>query len=158
MKEHHYTVDLEWTGNRGDGTLSYQSYGRDYQISASDKASGIAGSSDASFRGDKTRYNPEELLVSSLSSCHMLWYLHLCAVNKVVVISYSDQAEGTMVETNDGGGHFKEVILYPQVIVEDGSMIDKARELHQEAHKLCFIANSCNFPVRHQPHIEAKEE
>ena len=106
------------------------------------------------FRGDKAKYNPEELLVASLSSCYMLSYLHLCAVAGVVVIGYSDTATGTMTETPDHGGHFTEVTLYPAVVVSDESMVDKANALHHEASKLCFIANSCNFPIHHKPTCE----
>ena len=156
MKEHHYTTKLEWTGNQGDGTRGYLAYRRDHIVSAPDKGSVIMCSSDASFRGDKARYNPEELLVASLSSCHMLWYLHLCAVNQVVVIEYTDQAKGRMEEDQDGSGRFKEVTLYPKVTVESESMVEQAKALHKQAHRLCFIANSCNFPVHHQPSIRVK--
>src|SRR5690606_35226706 len=109
------------------------------------------GSSDPSFRGDPTKYNPEELLVASLSAGHMLWYLHLCANSGVVVIDYWDHATGTMVETENGGGRFQQVTLCPNVTVAEPSMVAKANALHHEANQLCFIANSCNFPVYHQP-------
>ena len=151
-KEHHYTTNLIWTGNTGEGTANYRSYNRDHVLSASGKPA-IPGSSDPSFRGNPQRYNPEELLVSSLSSCHMLWYLHLCAVNGVVVVDYKDEAVGTMVETADGGGYFNEVILRPVVTVADGGMSEKARSLHHDANKLCFIANSVKFLVRHEPTV-----
>ncbi len=151
-KKHHYTTKLQWTGNKGTGTSDYKSYQRDHKILVNGKQE-IACSSDPSFRGDPTRYNPEEFLVASLSSCHMLWYLHLCAVNGVVVTGYTDQAEGTMVENPDGGGQFSSVTLYPNVTVESEAMIKKAMELHEEANKRCFISSSCNFPVHHQPEI-----
>jgi organic hydroperoxide reductase OsmC/OhrA len=156
-KEHHYTTSLVWTGNKGEGTAHYRAYDRDHVLSAKGKPE-ISGSSDPAFRGDPSRYNPEELLVASLSSCHMLSYLHLCAVNKVVVVDYRDNAEGTMEETSDGGGHFTVVILRPVVTVTEGGMVEKALELHHAAGRLCFIASSCNFPVRHEPEvrIEAK--
>lgn len=153
MKEHHYKTTVNWTGNTGKGTQSYTAYTRDYSISTEGKPT-IEGSSDPAFRGDKSRYNPEELLLASLSSCHMLWYLHLCSENGVIVTSYIDTAKGTMAETTDGGGQFTEVTLYPVVTVADTSMIDKANELHVKANKLCFIANSCNFPVLH--HAQCK--
>ena len=111
----------------------------------------IPASSDPAFRGNKTRYNPEELLVASLSSCHMLWYLHLCSEAGVVVTDYKDDATGLMEETANGGGHFTEVILKPVVTVTDSSMIEKANALHAKANELCFIANSVNFKVRHHP-------
>jgi organic hydroperoxide reductase OsmC/OhrA len=149
-KEHQYAITTNWTGNTGQGTRSYQTYERNHVISAANKPD-IPGSSDPSFRGDHTRYNPEELLVASLSSCHMLWYLHLCAEAGVVVTEYIDKATGVMIETSDGGGRFQQVTLHPTVTVADASMIDKANALHVPANQKCFIANSCNFPVYHQP-------
>jgi organic hydroperoxide reductase OsmC/OhrA len=149
-KEHHYLTHLQWTGNRGEGTSNYRAYDRDHVVSAGDK-SPIPASSDPSFRGNPERYNPEELLVASLSSCHLLWYLHLCAVNGVVVIAYEDDAAGTMREEENGSGRFSEVILRPVVTVKEEGMREKAMALHHEANKLCFIANSVNFPVRHEP-------
>lgn len=150
MKQHHYTTTIQWTGNNGSGTDHYRNYERSHTISVEGKVA-IAGSSDPSFRGDKTKYNPEELLVASLSSCHMLWYLHLCSEAGVIITDYVDHAVGIMAETVDGGGYFAEVTLHPTVTVKDASMIDKANELHERAHKLCFIANSVRFPVKHQP-------
>ncbi|PWV48271.1 OsmC family protein [Chitinophaga sp. S165] len=150
MKAHHYTMTTRWTGNTGSGTASYQSYERSHVLQTDGKPE-IPGSSDPSFRGDKTRYNPEEMLVASLSSCHMLWYLHLCSAAGIVVIDYVDHATGTMTETADGGGYFSEVTLHPEVTITDASLTDKANELHHEANELCFIANSVKFPVHHQP-------
>ncbi|WP_461453189.1 OsmC family protein [Mucilaginibacter sp.] len=147
---HFYKATINWTGNLGKGTSQYKAYSRNHEISSEDKPT-IYASSDPSFRGEGTRYNPEELFVASLSSCHMLWYLHLCSEAGVVVIDYIDNATGTMTETEDGSGHFTEVTLHPVVIVTEASMVDKANELHYEAHKFCFVANSCNFPVHHNP-------
>lgn len=149
MKQHQYNIKIEWTGNQGKGTLDYKSYSRNHTISGIDKVEQILGSSDPSFLGDKTRYNPEDFLVSSLSACHMLWYLHLCTVNKIIVTDYVDNATGIMDELEDGSGKFKEVTLNPIVTVENEDMIEKAIELHHEANKMCFIANSCNFKVKH---------
>ena len=151
MKTHQYQIKMEWTGNTGHGTASYRGYSRDHLYSTPDKMIDLPGSSDPSFRGDKTRYNPEELLVGALSSCHMLWYLHLCSVHKVVVTAYVDHATGVMEETTNGGGRFREVTLYPEVTVAEEKMLEKATALHHQASQLCFIANSCNFPVLHQP-------
>ena len=103
---------MSWTGNRGQGTAGYTAYSRDHLIRVAGKPD-IAATSDTAFRGSPGRYNPEELFVAALSSCHMLWYLHLCAVNDIVVTDYQDEALGTMVETDDGGGYFKEVTLLP---------------------------------------------
>ncbi|SEJ36924.1 Organic hydroperoxide reductase OsmC/OhrA [Dyadobacter sp. SG02] len=148
--EHSYALTVRWTGNTGSGTSSYRSYERSHSIHIEGKPD-IEGSSDPSFRGDKTRHNPEEMLLSALSTCHMLSYLHLCAVNGVVVNHYIDQATATMAETPNGGGHFTGAILHPVVTVADASMIEKANELHKKASELCFIASSVNFPVRHEP-------
>ena len=148
-KEHHYTTLITWTGNRGAGTAGYRDYDRAHTISVENKDT-IHASSDPAFLGDATRYNPEELLLASLSSCHMLWYLHLCADSGIVVTAYSDRAAGVM-EENNNGGKFTAVTLYPAVQVAHESMIEKANSLHEEAHKKCFIANSCNFPVMHEP-------
>lgn len=148
---HQYTINLEWTGDKGSGTSSYVSYSRDHLIASGEKPP-IEGSSDPVFRGDPGKYNPEELFLSSLAACHMLWYLHLCAVNAVIVKKYTDQPVGLLQE-DPNGGKFTEVILRPCVTVTQTSMMEKARELHREAHRQCFIANSCNFPVRHEPLI-----
>lgn len=145
---------VTWTGNNGTGTSAYREYGRDHIISANGKPD-ILGSSDPAFRGDSKRYNPEDLLLASVSSCHMLWYLHLCVEAGVIVTDYVDKAEGTMTETANGSGQFTEVILKPFIIVKEESMVSKAIELHHKANELCFIANSVNFPVRHQPEVVA---
>ena len=146
-KTHIYQTSVEWTGNTGSGTSDYRGYSRAHRIAAKGKPS-IPGSSDPAFRGDPARYNPEELLVASLSACHMLWYLHLCADSRVVVTRYLDRATGTMIETADGGGRFTEVVLKPEVTVKAGADLEMARRLHERAHHLCFIANSVNFPVQ----------
>ncbi len=152
-KQHNYTINMKWTGNNGTGTSHYRAYERSHEISAENKVE-IQGSSDPAFRGDRTKYNPEEFLVAALSSCHMLSYLHQCAVNGVVVTNYVDEATGIMQETDDGGGHFTEVTLRPEVTVADASMIEKAKALHHKASELCFIAASVNFSVHHAPVIK----
>jgi organic hydroperoxide reductase OsmC/OhrA len=156
-KEHHYKTTITWTGNTGIGTKDYKSYDRSHTISIDNKMD-IMASSDPAFLGDKSKHNPEDLLVSSLSGCHMLWYLHLCATNGITVIEYKDNASGTMKETGENGGRFTEVVLHPTVIVTDHKQVDRANELHSEAHKMCFIANSCNFPVRHIATCRAQEK
>ncbi len=149
-KEHSYLVSMTWTGNKGEGTKNYRAFDRDHILQVQGKAD-IAGSSDPSFRGSPDRYNPEELLVCSISSCHMLWYLHLCSVNNIVVTAYRDEARGTMIEDADGSGRFREVELNPAITLTDEAMIGKATQLHEEAHRFCFIANSVNFPIKHRP-------
>ncbi|MEO6820914.1 MAG: OsmC family protein [Ginsengibacter sp.] len=151
--KHIYTLSVKWTGNNGTGTSGYKEFDRSHSIIINNKTD-ILGSSDTSFRGDKTKHNPEELLVASLSSCHMLWYLHLCAEAKVIVIDYVDNATGIITETLNGDGHFTEVTLNPVVTVTEIQMIKMALELHKKANELCFIANSVNFPVRHNATIK----
>jgi len=147
---HHYQATTQWTGNKGTGTSTYAAYNRSYDMSIAGKAT-IQGSSDPAFRGDKSKHNPEDLLVMTLSSCHMLWYLHLCAEHGVVVTDYVDEASGSMAENNDGSGQFTEVTLTPKVTVKETSMIEKANALHHQANQMCFIARSVNFPVNHKP-------
>jgi organic hydroperoxide reductase OsmC/OhrA len=151
-KAHQYSLQLVWTGNKGDGTSSYRSYDRSYTISAENKSE-LYGSADPIFRGDRSKYNPEELLVAALSSCHLLSYLHLCADHGIVVTAYEDIAKGTMVEDPVRGGYFTEVVLTISVTITDVSKKEIAEELHHEANKLCFVANSVNFPVKHNPQI-----
>jgi organic hydroperoxide reductase OsmC/OhrA len=144
-REHRYATELTWTGNLGSGTSGYRAYSRDHELSAAAKPV-IAGSSDPGFRGDPARWNPEELLVASLSACHQLWYLHLCAEAGVVVTAYEDAAEGVMAEEAGGAGQFQSVVLRPRVAIATGDAAT-ARRLHEKAHAMCFIARSVNFPV-----------
>lgn len=146
---HHYWVTTTWTGNRGEGTSSYRGYGRDHDLAA-DGPPVLPASADPAFRGEPTRWNPELLLVAALSDCHMLSFLHMCVANGVVVTAYRDEATGVM-EQEGLGGHFTEVVLRPEVTVAAPSMLDRAGELHHDAHEACFIANSVNFEVRIQP-------
>jgi organic hydroperoxide reductase OsmC/OhrA len=151
-RDHRYQATITWTGNLGAGTAGYRSYSRDHEVSGAGKPV-LPGSSDPAFRGDPERWNPEELLVATLSQCHMLWFLHLCAVNGIVVLSYTDDAEGIMAEGDDGAGEFTAVTLRPRAAIADPGHADRARELHQEAGRVCFIARSVNFPVRCEPVI-----
>jgi organic hydroperoxide reductase OsmC/OhrA len=150
---HTYETVVTWTGNRGTGTSGYRHYDRAHEVTTDGPAK-ILGSSDRAFRGDPARWNPEQLLVAALSQCHMLQYLHLCADAGVVVTGYVDHAWGTMAEIGEGG-RFTEVVLRPQVRVASPAMVEAAIALHGAAHRACFIANSVNFPVRHQPQVEA---
>ena len=152
MKTHVYEARIIWTGNDGEGTKTYRSYRRDHDIQVEGRPP-ILASSDPAFRGDPSRYNPELLLVSALSSCHMLWYLHLCAVNNIVVVEYSDAPIGTMEELADGSGAFVSGVLRPVIKVAVGGDLARARALHEEAHRMCFIARSVNFPVTIEPDI-----
>src|SRR5690606_21715483 len=148
--KHEYSVKVTWTGNCGQGTSDYKSYNRDHVVSIESK-SDILGSSDPAFRGDKTKHNPEELFVSSLSTCHMLWYLPLCAQAGVVVTEYVDNAIGVMEEDSTGSGRFVKVTLNPMATVTEASMISEANERHKRANELCFNDNSLNLLVVHNP-------
>ncbi len=148
---YHYRVDVEWTGNLGSGTDGYRSYNRNHVIRIAGKPE-LAGSSDPTFRGDATRHNPEDMLVTALSTCHMLSYLHMATVAGVVVTAYVDSAEGTMTTEGDSG-RFAEVVLRPVVTITAASDPAKAEAAHETAHHACFIANSVNFPVRCEPRI-----
>jgi organic hydroperoxide reductase OsmC/OhrA len=150
---HRYEVSVTWTGNLGRGTSGYRDYSRDYAIGAEVKPI-ILGSSDPIYRGDRSRWNPEELLVASLSACHKLWFLHLAAEAGIIVTAYSDRAEGMMETSSDGSGRFTKVVLRPTVTVAAGDL-DRARSLHEAAHEKCFIANSVNFPIECEPQIVA---
>ena len=149
-KQHHYQIQVIWTGNKGSGTQNYQSYERAHEIHAPGKPT-IMGSSDPSFRGDKQRWNPEELFLASLSTCHKLWYLGLCAQAGVIVTAYEDNAEGCMIEEASGAGQFISAVLKPQVTIAADADAAKALELHHQAHEMCFIARSVNFPVSIEP-------
>jgi organic hydroperoxide reductase OsmC/OhrA len=159
MREHHYSLTMTWTGNLGQGTAGYRVYSRAHEVAAPGKPT-IPGSSDPAFRGDRTRYNPEELLVASLSACHMLSYLHLCADAGLVVEEYVDDPRGTMTETADGGGRFVDVVLRPRVRFRSPLEldVDLAAQLHDRAHHLCFIASSVNFPVRVEPSFDRETQ
>jgi organic hydroperoxide reductase OsmC/OhrA len=149
-RKHNYQVTVTWTGNRGEGTSNYRAYARDHLIEAEGKPT-IQGSSDPHFHGDRTRWNPEELLLGALSACHKMSYLHFCAVFGVVVMDYVDHAEGTMEEDGKDGGRFTEVTLRPRITITADSDIAMAERLHHTAHEKCFIASSVNFPVRCAP-------
>jgi organic hydroperoxide reductase OsmC/OhrA len=150
-KEHQYQVSTKWTGNLGTGTSQYKAYSRSHEISGPKKQAPIVGSSDPLFRGDTTRYNPEELLVGALSACHMLWVLHLCADAGIVITDYSDEALGFMTENADGSAQFTGVTLRPVMTITDLARAADARAIHDRAHTVCALARSVNFPVHHEP-------
>lgn len=151
--EHHYRVATTWTGDRGTGTSGYRDYDRAVTIEIGGKPP-LEASADRPFRGDPVKWNPEDMLLAALSECHLLSYLHACVTLGVVVVSYADDAAGTMVLDGRGGGAFREVVLRPRVLVTEASMLAEAHRAHELAHEWCFIANSVNFPVRHEATIE----
>lgn len=149
--EHHYAVTATWTGNNGTGTSGYRDYARAVTLEVAGKPALLA-SADKPFRGDPARWNPEDLLIAALSECHLLSYLHACVVVGVVVLDYTDEATGLMVQDGNAGA-FREVILRPRVTVAEATMVEAATAAHKQAAEWCFIANSVNFPVRHTPTI-----
>ncbi|MCF8416339.1 MAG: OsmC family protein [Crocinitomicaceae bacterium] len=148
--EHTYKLTAEWTGNKGEGTKNVRTYDRSHTVSIQGKPELFLTTDNAAV-GDKSKLNPEDLLVSALSSCHLLSYLYLCAMEGIVVTSYTDNATGSMIEEASGAGSFKEVTLNPIFSVTDESMVERAIELHHKAHEICYIANSVNFEVRCNP-------
>ncbi|MCQ9163899.1 OsmC family protein [Arthrobacter sp. STN4] len=154
LNEHHYAINVFWTGNRGAGTSGYRSYGRDHSVTAVGLPT-LLGSADRTFHGDRERWNPELLLVTALSQCHMLSYLHVAVLNGVVITKYEDTATGTMVLNPDGSGQFSSVTLHPRIAVADPATAELALSLHAEANRKCFIARSVNFPVHHDPALAA---
>jgi organic hydroperoxide reductase OsmC/OhrA len=153
---HDYKARLVWDGNLGNGTSTYAGYGRKYRVQFDGKPD-LPGSADPIFRGDANVYNPEDLFVAALSSCHLLSYLALCARSKINVVAYEDDASGTMVMRPDGGGKFESVTLRPRVTIAAGGDEKRALELHDTAHDLCFIAASVSVPVRHEPQISVAQ-
>ncbi|MFC5719031.1 OsmC family protein [Streptomyces gamaensis] len=153
-KIHTYETTVNWTGNQGSGTSDYRAYGRDHEVRAPGRPV-LLGSADPAFRGDPARWNPEQLLLAALSECHMLSYLHLCATAGVAVTSYTDDAHATMATTAEGG-HFTEAVLRPRVEVASAESVRTATELHEAAHRACFVASSVSFPVRHEPVVTVR--
>ena len=154
---HTYEAALRWTGAQGVGTTGYAAYSRDHVVTFEGKPP-LPGSADPAFRGDPSRYTPEELLVAALAQCHMLWFLHLAATAGVVVVGYADTAQGRMRVEAAGHGQFVDVVLRPSVTLAgaqraDGQAItdQDLAALHAGAREHCFIARSVNFPVRHDP-------
>ncbi len=148
-----YTARLIWEGNLGDGTSSYAAYGREYRILVAGKAD-LLGSADPVFRGVADRHDPEDLFLAAIAACHMLSYLALCARGGVRVLAYEDGVSGTVTLDASGGGRFTEVTLRPRVTVADAQHENAARALHAKAHELCFIANSCSVPIRHEATVQ----
>jgi organic hydroperoxide reductase OsmC/OhrA len=154
--DHRYRVRVEWTGDRGTGTSGYRAYGRENVVTVEGKPP-LECSADRAFHGDADRWNPEDLLVASLSQCHMLSYLHAAVLHGLVVTGYRDEATGVMAQTADGGGHFTSVTLHPIVEIADPAQAELAQSLHRQANAMCFIASSVNFPVHHEPAVAVRE-
>lgn len=149
---HDYSLEVQWTGNTGDGTRTYRGYSRDHVIVAEGPGT-LAGTADVTFRGVANRWNPEQLFLASLAQCHLLTYLWLCVGAGVVVTAYTDAPSGTMRTEADGSGRFVGVLLRPRVTISAESDPDVARSLHDRVGEYCFIARSVNVPIRHEVEI-----
>ncbi|MFT5848967.1 OsmC family protein [Psychroserpens sp.] len=149
-----FKVQAKWSAKNA---LDVSVNGKTHQVFIDDK-SPLTVSAAKAFKGDETKYNPEDLLLSALSSCHMMSYFYVCAQHAIELIDYQDEAIGVLELKADGSGAFTSVVLNPIVTVSKGYMIDKAMSLHKEANKLCFIANSCNFPIQHSAIIRIVED
>lgn len=151
---HEYNATIKWTGNRGTGTSGYTDYDRSHTISVDGKVN-IEASSDPHFKGDAARYNPEDLFLTSIASCHMLWYLHLCADHGIIVEAYTDRPYGLMETGANGSGQFTKIELRPEVKVKEEQTLERAVGLHQQAHTMCFLSNSVNFEIVIKPQINS---
>ncbi|MET0695710.1 MAG: OsmC family protein [Propionibacteriaceae bacterium] len=154
-RDHAYAVAVHWTGNTGSGTSGYRAYRRDHEVRAPGVPT-LLGSSDPAFRGDPSRWNPEQLFLAAVSQCHMLWYLNLAASAGVVVLDYVDHASAVMVEESSGAGQFTSMTLRPEVTITRVEQLSVAETLHHQASSMCFIARSVNFPVTHHPTITVR--
>jgi len=151
MNDHQYSAHLIWDG---DNTTDYTTYNRGHRVLIEGKPV-LNATADAAFRGDASVHNPEDLFLTAISSCHMLSYLALCAKHRINVLSYEDRATGVMREDGKGGGRFEEVTLHPVVTIANAEQIERAEKLHERAHELCFIANSCSVPIHHVAEVRA---
>ncbi len=153
---HTFKATINWNINEGESTQNPRTFSRNHKVTIANKVSDLSVSAAKSFRGDDTLYNPEDLLLSALASCHMMSYLYVCAQNNIEVISYSDDAEGDLEVNASGSGSFKIVRLKPVVTIKNEAQKALAENLHSKANQLCFIANSCNFPITHLAKIVVK--
>lgn len=152
---HNYKLTATWHGNKGTGTSGLKDYDRSHTVTIQGKPE-LHLTTDNPAVGDKSKWNPEDLLVTAISSCHMLSYLYVCALEGVVITAYTDNATGIMVEHEGGGGRFKEITLNPICEVADENMMEQAIALHHKAHQICYIANSVNFEVKCNPTCNIK--
>ncbi len=150
--KHLFKAQLNWTSKKTEDS-SKIFYSKTHQIKIEGKPI-LEVSAAKAFKGDPELYNPEDLLLSSLVSCHMMSYLYVCSQNGIEVLEYSDDAEATLEVNPDGSGRFVEVRLYPKVTIVNSDKVNLALELHFKANQLCFIANSCNFPILHEASCE----
>ncbi|MFC7220063.1 OsmC family protein [Streptomyces polyrhachis] len=153
--EYPYDIRVTWTGDLGTGTSAHAAYSRDHEVRAA-RPPPLAGSADTgTFRGDRARWNPEQLLTAAVAQAHLLWYLHLCAAHGVTVLSYEDRATGVLTEGGEAD-HFREVVLRPRVVVADSQTLAQAHDLHEQALEQSFAVHSVRFPVRVEPHVTSR--
>ena len=148
MAEHAYTARIAWTGDRGEGTRHYRGYDRTWDIATPGKPV-VHCSNDPLLGGDPALPNPKDLLLASLSACHMLWYLHLASVAGIVVTGYVDDPLGTGESAPDGTGRFVRAVLRPEITLVASTDLAAADAIHGRIHAHCFIARSVNFPVEY---------
>lgn len=142
----HFTSRIEWTGNRGEGTAHYRAYDRTWSVRTPGKPE-ILCSNDPGLGGDPTLHNPEDMLLSALASCHMLWFLHLASEAGLTVVAYTDTPEGQGETLPNGAGRFLNATLRPQITLTAGDDPATADAIHGRIHEVCFIARSVAFPV-----------
>lgn len=151
--KHEYKARLVWEGDPREGTATYAGYSRRFRVAIDGKPD-LVGTADAAFRGEADKHNPEDLFLAAIAGCHMLSYLAICALKKVRVVGYEDQVTATLTVQPSGAGKFDEVTLHPRVRVAEAKDVELARQLHHKAHEMCFIANSCSVPIRHEASVE----
>ena len=151
MSEHHATV--HW--KRSSADFTYESYNRAHEMIFKDGAIRLPSSSAPAFRGDADRVDPEEAYVASLSSCHMLTLLAICARKRLTVDSYDDDAVGVLEKGPKGKLWVARVTLRPRVVFAPGNLVepDTLAEIHHLSHEECFIANSVNTTVTVVPRL-----
>lgn len=153
MTEHEFPARVVWTGNLGRGTTNYHAYQRTWSVATPGKSE-IQCSNDPLLGGDPALHNPEDLLIATVSACHMLWYLHLASKAKIIVTSYVDDPVGIGETEANGTGRFVRAVLRPRIDVVEGADLAKAEALHHDVHRYCFIARSVNFPITYEPRFQ----
>ena len=149
---HTYATRLEWSGSTAVG---YDGYERGHSVRAAPAEAELELSSDPTFLGDPARLNPEQLLVAAASSCQLLSFLAGAARARIDVLQYSDDAEGTMDES-DRPAWVQRIVLRPRIAVGPGTDENRVRRLVQLGHDHCFIANSLRSEITIEAEIEVR--
>lgn len=147
-----YEITLAYPAESGQLTPPAPAYSRNSTMRADGKPEVNASAPEAGG-GDAARYNPEELMLMSLSQCHMLTYLAIAAKKRIAVVAYTDRATGVLGAGSNGKISMQAVTLRPRVTVARGSNLADAQAIHDKAHAYCFMANSVNFPVNNEAEI-----